>query len=91
MMFVSIVGHASFHTAGASGPSTIERSYFCRSGRGLGGFLVGRLVEIDDSRQRLGARELQSQFNPDSRASPSESRVTWFRNGMSAHTRLSRK
>ena len=26
MMFVSIVGHASFQTAGASGPSTIERS-----------------------------------------------------------------
>ena len=26
MMFVSIVGHASFHTAGGSGPSTIERS-----------------------------------------------------------------
>ena len=30
MMFVSIVGHASFQTAGASGPSTIERSYFRR-------------------------------------------------------------
>src|SRR5688572_454183 len=27
MMFVSIVGHASFHTAGRSGPSTIDRSY----------------------------------------------------------------
>jgi len=27
MMFASIVGHASFHTAARSGPSTIERSY----------------------------------------------------------------
>jgi len=26
MMFVSIVGHASFHTAGPSGPSMSERS-----------------------------------------------------------------
>ncbi len=26
MMFVSIVGHAIFQTAGRSGPSTIERS-----------------------------------------------------------------
>jgi len=25
-MLVSIVGHASFHTAGRSGPSTIDRS-----------------------------------------------------------------
>jgi hypothetical protein len=33
MMLVSIVGHASFHTAGRSGPSTIERSYRGRSGR----------------------------------------------------------
>src|SRR6266516_245238 len=32
MMLVSIVGHASFHTAGRSGPSIIERSYFRRSG-----------------------------------------------------------
>src|SRR6184192_213432 len=29
---VSIVGHASFHTAGASGPSIIERSYLRRPG-----------------------------------------------------------
>jgi hypothetical protein len=27
MIFVSIVGHAIFQTARASGPSTIERSY----------------------------------------------------------------
>src|ERR1700686_1103701 len=32
-MVVSIVGHASFHTAGSSGPSTIERSYGRRCGR----------------------------------------------------------
>src|SRR3954465_6802222 len=32
MMFVSIVGHASFHTALPSGPSMMERSYFRRSG-----------------------------------------------------------
>src|SRR6266446_6308418 len=32
-MFVSIVGHASFHTAGSSGPSTMERSYGRRCGR----------------------------------------------------------
>src|SRR5688500_11570587 len=31
MMFVSIVGHASFHTALWSGPSMIERSYLRRS------------------------------------------------------------
>ena len=34
MMFCSIVGHASFQTAGAIGPSTIERSkvwrFVCR-------------------------------------------------------------
>jgi hypothetical protein len=29
-MFVSIVGHASFHTVGTSGPSMIDRSYFRR-------------------------------------------------------------
>src|SRR5947207_6172826 len=29
---VSMVGHASFHTAGSSGPSIIERSYFRRPG-----------------------------------------------------------
>src|SRR5687768_18355624 len=28
MMFCSIVGHASFHTAGPMGPSTIDRSNF---------------------------------------------------------------
>jgi hypothetical protein len=28
MMFWSIVGHASFHTAGPTGPSTIDRSNF---------------------------------------------------------------
>ena len=28
MMLVSIVGHASFQTAGPIGPSTRERSYF---------------------------------------------------------------
>jgi hypothetical protein len=33
MMFVSIVGQASFHTAGASAPSISERSYRCRAGR----------------------------------------------------------
>ncbi len=33
MMLVSIVGHASRQTAGASGPSMMERSYFLRSGR----------------------------------------------------------
>jgi hypothetical protein len=27
MMFWSIVGHASFHTAGTMGPSISERSY----------------------------------------------------------------
>src|SRR6266480_4391376 len=32
MTLVSIVGHASFHTAGRSGPSIIERSYFRRPG-----------------------------------------------------------
>jgi hypothetical protein len=31
MMFVSIVGHASFQTAGRNGPSMIERSYLRRS------------------------------------------------------------
>ena len=31
-MFVSIVGHAIFQTAGRSGPSTMDRSYFRRSG-----------------------------------------------------------
>src|SRR4051812_26227845 len=30
MMFVSIVGQASFQTAGTIGPSTIDRSYFRR-------------------------------------------------------------
>jgi hypothetical protein len=29
-MFVIIVGHAIFHTAGRSGPSTIDRSYRLR-------------------------------------------------------------
>ena len=41
MMLVSIVGHASFHTTGRSGPSTIDRSNFRRwpvavVGRGSG-------------------------------------------------------
>src|SRR6266550_7983405 len=35
MMLVSMVGHASFQTAGASGPSMMERSYRLRSGRAL--------------------------------------------------------
>src|SRR5512139_3533253 len=30
MTFCSMVGHASFQTAEASGPSTIERSNFCK-------------------------------------------------------------
>jgi hypothetical protein len=29
MTFCTIVGHASFHTAGTMAPSTIERSNFC--------------------------------------------------------------
>src|SRR5258706_5522789 len=46
-MFVSIVGHASFHTAGSSGPSTIERSY---------GRLCGRAPAIGtDSMESAGA------------------------------------
>ena len=32
MMFVIIVGHASFQTAGPSGPSTMERSYLRAAG-----------------------------------------------------------
>src|SRR2546425_118155 len=32
MRFVSMVGHAIFHTAGDSGPSTMDRSYRRRSG-----------------------------------------------------------
>jgi hypothetical protein len=31
-MFVSMVGQASFHTTGRSGPSTIERSYRLAAG-----------------------------------------------------------
>jgi hypothetical protein len=31
-MLVSIVGHAIFQTAGRNGPSTMDRSYFRRSG-----------------------------------------------------------
>src|SRR5580765_1661151 len=38
MMFVSIVGHASFHTAGRSGPSTRVRSY--RRAAGAGGIFA---------------------------------------------------
>jgi len=43
MMFVSIVGHASFHTVGTSGPSMIERSYLrrcCVADPGRGGSSV---------------------------------------------------
>lgn len=36
IMFVSIVGQASFQTAGGSGPSTMERSYRRRSGAAEG-------------------------------------------------------
>src|SRR6267378_952366 len=36
IMLVSIVGHASFHTAGPSGPSIMDRSYFRRSGTAAG-------------------------------------------------------
>ena len=39
-MLVSIVGHASFHTAGSSGPSIIERSYFFLTGA-AGGIATG--------------------------------------------------
>ena len=41
MTLVNIVGHAIFHTAGVSGPSMIERSYF----RVLGG--AGGIGETD--------------------------------------------
>jgi hypothetical protein len=34
MMLVSIVGHASFHTALRNGPSMIERSYRATAGAG---------------------------------------------------------
>src|ERR1700693_5181003 len=37
-MLVSIVGHASFQTAGPSGPSMMDRSYFRRSATGAGAF-----------------------------------------------------
>jgi hypothetical protein len=37
MMFCSIVGQASFHTAGASGPSMIDRSKRVRRGGAGGG------------------------------------------------------
>ena len=37
-MLVSIVGQASFHTAGPSGPSMSDRSYFLGAG---GGTAVG--------------------------------------------------
>ena len=38
-MFVSIAGHASFHTAGSSGPSMIDLSY-----RDLTGGIAGAVV-----------------------------------------------
>jgi hypothetical protein len=61
---VSIVGHASFHTAGSSGPSMIERSYLRRSGFPAAGAvaeyppIVPELVEpaevaVDDPLLRL--------------------------------------
>src|ERR1700694_1119511 len=43
IMLVSIVGHASFHTAGPSGPSTIDRSYFRRSGTAAGAPVSARV------------------------------------------------
>jgi hypothetical protein len=41
MMFVSIVGQASFQTAGASGPSTSDRSKRRRSGGAAAGAALG--------------------------------------------------
>jgi hypothetical protein len=46
MMFVIIVGHASFQTTGNSGPSTIERSYFLRFGTLAGD--AGCAAEVAD-------------------------------------------
>jgi predicted permease len=55
MMFVSIVGHASFQTTGDSGPSTIERSYFRRWP-----VLVDVLdVEIDAGVAAVGAADAE--------------------------------
>src|ERR1051325_663840 len=42
-MLVSIVGHASFQTAGISGPSIIERSY-CRRPRFASGLVIAGAV-----------------------------------------------
>src|ERR1700687_90962 len=38
IMLVSIVGHASFHTAAPNGPSMMDRSYFRRAGTAAGAF-----------------------------------------------------
>jgi hypothetical protein len=46
-MFVNIVGHAIFQTAGRSGPSTIDRSYFRRSETG-GAALTDAAAAVDD-------------------------------------------
>ena len=61
-MLVSIVGQASFHTAGLSGPSTMVRSYFRRSGcaggaaAGAAGFAaeVGAVTSVIVRNMRAG-------------------------------------
>jgi len=45
-MFVSIVGHAIFQTAGRRGPSTIERSYRRRSGAPYGAGADGGAADV---------------------------------------------
>src|SRR5512132_1856817 len=62
MMLVSIVGHASFQTAGASGPSTMERSYPRRSGRtvvaGTGAAVATGALPSVNTRYRAAAAEV---------------------------------
>jgi hypothetical protein len=45
--FVSMVGHAIFHTAGVSGPSTIERSNFRLGLPGTAVPAFGGLVAVE--------------------------------------------
>src|ERR1700694_5841841 len=62
MMFINIVGQASFQTAERSGPSTMDRSYRLAAG-GLGARVaLAALAEVEISLKRLDRRRYEAHY-----------------------------
>jgi hypothetical protein len=65
-MFASIVGHAIFQTAGASGPSTMDRSYRRLSGAvdGAPAVAIGAVARLALMGVLIGVRGIYGGVQP---------------------------